>query len=336
MSHIFDALQRVDDERCGQTTSSRISATELLRRAERQTLAQRNSESRVATIVETAPAREDAEQWLAGSSVGDTSRRESDQKRRLPAEIQTLHLPQPFHFGLVTLSDEARPAAEAFRLLCVRLRHLRKNRPLSRLLVSSTSPEEGKSFIAANLACTLAASPQERVLLLEGDLRRPTQGEFFRLEAMPGLCEFFSGNRNLQDSIYHLKEAGIWFLPAGLAPANSPDLIQYSRLAEMTAQLSHWFDWIIIDSPPILPLADTSIWEKPADGLLLVARQGVTAKRKLKRGIEAIDRSKLIGTILNSSTRSTDEDYYYYKRPSGSSDAEATIGANDSLKLHLL
>ncbi len=336
MSHIFDALQRAEDERRGLTSSSRISATELLERAERQALIQRNSESRVTATVETTLAGEEAKQRPAGNSVGDSSRPASEQVRQLPAEIHTLHLPLPFHFSLVTLSDESRPAAEAFRLLCVRLRHLRKNRPLSRLLVSSTSPGEGKSFIAANLACTLAAAPQERVLLLEGDLRRPSQSELFRLEAMPGLCEFFSGNRNLQDSIYHLQEAGIWFLPAGLAPGNSPGLIQSSRLAEMTAQLSHWFDWIIIDSPPILPLADTSIWEKPADGLLLVARRGVSAKRELKRGIEAIDRSKLIGTILNSSTQSSEEDYYYYKRPSGSSDADETIGTSDSLKLHLL
>jgi capsular exopolysaccharide synthesis family protein len=322
MSHIFDALQRAEHERRGITPFARMTATDLLERAERQARIQRDSESRRATIVETTLTGEDTKQLAARTSLGDSSRWKSEQIPIVPPEIQTFHLTPPLHNRLVALSDPSSPAAEAFRLLCVRLRDLRRARPLTNLLVSSTSPQEGKSLIAANLACTLAAASRQNVLLLEGDLRRPSQGELFRLEPMPGVCEYFRGDRSLKDSIYRFEEAGIWFLPAGRAQGNSPELIQSAQLSAMAAQLSQWFDWIVIDSPPILPLADTSVWEKMADGLLLVARRGITSKRKLKRGAEAVDQKKLIGTILNSSTRSTDEDYYYYQRPSADSEPE--------------
>jgi Mrp family chromosome partitioning ATPase len=76
-------------------------------------------------------------------------------------------------------------------------------------------------------------------------------------------------------------------------------------------QLAAWFDWIIIDSPPVLPLADTSVWSRLADGILLVTRQGTTDKRQLKRGLEALETKKLIGVLLNSSQSSDNRDYYY-------------------------
>ncbi len=83
----------------------------------------------------------------------------------------------------------------------------------------------------------------------------------------------------------------------------------------MMDQLTAWFDWIIIDSPPVMPLADTSVWMRLADGILLVARQGTTEKRQLQRGLEAIEPKKLIGALLNGSKRRTSSDYYYAKVP---------------------
>jgi len=319
MSHIFDALQRAEDERRGVATSSRRTAPELLERAEHRARIQPITESRVATIVETTLASGDAEQRGARISLGEKAGPKSELIRTVPPEIQTLHLTRPFHDRLVAISDASSPAAEAFRLLCVRLRHLRRERPLANLLISSTSPQEGKSFVVANLACTLAAMPQQKILLLEGDVRRPSQEEIFRLHTMPGLCEYLRGERKLTESMYRLEEAGIWLLPAGHESGDSPKLLESAKLTSMAAQLSRWFDWIIIDSPPILPLADTSVWEKMADGLLLVARRGVTSKRMLKRGTEAVDQTKLLGVLLNSSNSSPEKDYYYYRHTSATS-----------------
>jgi Mrp family chromosome partitioning ATPase len=80
-------------------------------------------------------------------------------------------------------------------------------------------------------------------------------------------------------------------------------------------ELAALFDWIIIDSPPVLPLADTSVWARLADGLLLVTRQGTTQKRHLQRALEAIESKKIIGAVLNSSKNTSDNAYYSYRRP---------------------
>jgi len=80
-------------------------------------------------------------------------------------------------------------------------------------------------------------------------------------------------------------------------------------------QLAAWFDWIIIDSPPVMPLADTSVWMRLADGILLVVRQGITEKGHLKSGLEVLERGKIIGAVLNGSNRPAQTDYYYNKIP---------------------
>jgi Mrp family chromosome partitioning ATPase len=84
----------------------------------------------------------------------------------------------------------------------------------------------------------------------------------------------------------------------------------------MMDELTAWFDWIIIDSPPVMPLADTSVWMRLADGILLVARQGISEKRQLQRGLEALEPKKMIGALLNGSKRSDRSNHYYAKVPS--------------------
>src|SRR6202000_284651 len=102
---------------------------------------------------------------------------------------------------------------------------------------------------AANLACTLALKTQQRTLVLEGDLRRPSLSKIFGLGRNPGLCEWLEGDRSLNNSIYHLQGANIWILPAGNAPSNALELLQSARLSAVMDQLAVLFDWIIIDSP---------------------------------------------------------------------------------------
>ncbi len=225
---------------------------------------------------------------------------------------------------LFVFPDTESPAAEAFHLLGVRLRHMRRQRQLKKILITSTIPQEGKSMVASNLACTIALRTQQKVLLLEGDVRRPTQSKIFGLPKKPGICEWLNGDRTLIKSMYRLEGPEIWILPAGMATGNSLELLQSGRAALMMEQLTNWFDWLIIDSPPVLPLADTSVWTNLADGILLVARQGTTQKRQLQRGLEALGTQKLIGAILNSARSVANTDYYY--RPTNrlpTDDAEA-------------
>jgi capsular exopolysaccharide synthesis family protein len=166
-------------------------------------------------------------------------------------------------------------------------------------------------MVAGNLACILGLKTQQRTLLLEGDMRRPSLSRMFGLGRNPGLSEWLQGQRSLTTSIYHLEGPNVWILPAGSSPSNALELLQSGRLSTLMDQLAAAFDWIIIDSPPVLPLADTSVWMRLADGILLTTRQGTTEKRQLQRGIEAIEPKKMLGALVNSSKHASASDYYY-------------------------
>ena len=233
---------------------------------------------------------------------------------------------------LVSITEKDSLAAEKFRFLAVRLRQLQQNRPLKKILITSTIPGEGKSMVAANLACTLARRRQQKTLLLDGDLRRPTLARQLGLGRIPGISEALQGSTDLIGSIYRLDALGLWILPAGNAPQNPLELMQSGKLAPLMEQLTAWFDWIVIDSPPVLPLADTSVWARLADGILLVSRQGKTEKQQLQRGLEAIESSKLLGAILNGSTNTVHTDYYAHYGPQRSTQESYSPQDNERLR----
>jgi capsular exopolysaccharide synthesis family protein len=332
MSHIFDALQRSEEERPGIDSPPVANATELLRRAERRT----SSNWETAVVLKKTIATESAK--LAPSfglqtAAPDSTAQEAppankqilpDEHREIFSQFQSLQVALAPHNRLVSFSEDDNPAAEAFRLLGVRLRDLRRQRPLKKILITSTVPQEGKSVVSANLACTLALTKQQKVLLIEGDLRRPSLSKEFGLGRHPGLYECLTGERALTSCIYKLEGAKIWILPAGSAQNNPLGLLQSGQLSRSMDQLAEWFDWIIIDSPPVLPLADTSIWARLADGIILVTRQGITKRQQLQRGLEAIETKKLIGALMNCSQNSSHYDYYYRSAGGSGTNGEAT------------
>jgi capsular exopolysaccharide synthesis family protein len=321
MSHIFDALQRSEGEETGADLSAELEAPDVLRRAERRAALKWEEEALVKQATLTNGAERMSSPGAEVEALDDTAEAaaainepaSTDESSDIFSKFQSLEVFLVPEKRLVCLTDTESLAAEAFRLLAVRLRHLRRDRPLRKMLITSTIPQEGKSMVAANLACTLAIRTHQRVLLLEGDVRRPTFSQLFGLGRNPGLCECLQGERTLETSIYRLEAAGLWILPAGSAPSNALELLQSGKLSSMMDQLAGWFEWIIIDSPPILPLADTSVWTRLADGVLLVAREGTTEKRRLKRGLEAVEPRKLIGALLNCAKNSADSSYYYRK-----------------------
>lgn len=293
MSHIFDALQRSETERAGTEMSltepsTFAVATELLQVAERKRRG-------------TSAANVDSEDHSNSF----------EQFPSLPVSI----LPQS---RLVSVGEEESLGAEKFRFLAVRLRQLRQSRPLKKVLITSTIPQEGKSTVAANLACTLARRKQHKTLLLEGDLRRPTVAQKFGMGRVPGLSEWLRGE-TASMNIYRLDALGLWVLPAGSAPENPLELMQSGKLLPLMEQLTAWFDWIVIDSPPVLPLADTSMWARLADGILLVTRKNITEKQQLQRGLEALEPAKLLGALVNGSTDAAHSDYYQRYGPAASS-----------------
>jgi capsular exopolysaccharide synthesis family protein len=319
MSRIFDALQRSESERSGVDSEKLPQGPDLLRRAERAAAsnwdAALDQNGAGAMIVEDECERVERTAIpllrTAARSQGHPGDLPLDQRREVLSQFQSLDISIPPQSRLVCLTDRENPTAEAIRLLGVRLKDLRQTRPLKKVLITSTIPQEGKSMISANLACALAHGSDAKILLMEGDLRRPSLSPMFGIQKHPGIYEWLQEDTDAITNIYHLKDAGLWILPAGNASANPIELLQSQRLPALLDRIAAWFDWIIIDSPPVLPLADTSVWMRLADGVLLVTRQGTTERQQLTKGLEALEQDKVIGALVNGSMASAYSGYYY-------------------------
>src|ERR1700675_4853462 len=290
MSYIFEALQRAEAERSGgNVPKDADSVVDLLLKVEQE--------------IDRKQAL--SELPLAAKSESPEVGTFASAKVLLPALAADARL--------VCLTDQGGLAAEKFRVLGLKLRNVRERRKLKRIVITSSIPEEGKSLIASNLALNQSRSKVLKTVLIDGDLRRPDIGSRFGFSRnLAGLSEVLRGERQLAEVVYKLEGSGLWFLPAGVTPENPIEVMQSGRLQQLLEQLETFFDWIIIDTPPVLPLADTPLWMKLADGVLLVAREGVCEKKQLERAVEVIDRSTMLGVVVNSC--SSNEQKYYYSR----------------------
>lgn len=320
MSRIFDALQRSERERSGNDPASSPEGPELLQQAESHNLSEWNGSRSEKELPAPQVPGLDA---LRGSGITlvdiprildspESAPTPVDDRRSFLAQLKSLPISLSEQSRLVCLTEKESATAEALRLLGVRLRDLRRTKPLKKVLITSTIPQEGKSTIAANLACALGHSSEERTLLIEGDLRRPSLSRMFGVHTKFGICESLYDETPVLQNIYHLKDANLWLLPAGNTPSNPLELLQSSKLPQLMNDLAKYFDWIVIDSPPVLPLADTSIWMRLADGILLVTRQGTTKKHQLEKGLEALNPQKTLGAVVNSAAASAYSGYYYH------------------------
>ncbi len=303
MSRIFDALQRSGAEQSGVEYPDMVSVAMEVFEAPPQGASVGES---VADSAPPFPASEVAAS-LSGVQVEDQPRPQ--------LEFPSLEICAAPANRLVFLTEPDSLAVEKFRFLGVRLRQFRHTRKLQKVLITSTIPGEGKSLVAANLSGVLARR-KERILLIEGDLRRPTLAQQFGLGGLAGLAEWLQNGAQTASNIYHLAGPDFWFMPAGTPPVNPLELMQSGRLSALMAEVSAHFDWIIVDSPPLLPLADTTVWARLTDGALLVAREGTTQKAALQRGLEILKKSEMLGVVLNGSSDSGQQNYYQaYARP---------------------
>jgi len=304
MSRIFEALSRSESERLG-TTLDLDSAAELLQTAEMQP---------------PAGIREIAPLTVPAAELPDTLKVPESQRLEEVQGFKKLSLTPLPGSRVVCLTQEGSLGAEKLRLLALRLKNQREKRKLRKVLITSTMPSEGKSLMAANLAVTLSRSKHLKTLLIECDLRRPTLAQVLLGRPIPGLSEYLQGTLPLSQVIFETEPAGFFFLPAGFPPVNPLELMQSPKFQTLIEQMNSTFDWILIDSPPVLPLADTSLLMRMSDGVLMVAREGVTENKPLQKAVEAIDPSLLLGIVLNSCTNVDHENYYQsYKAGSSAS-----------------
>jgi protein-tyrosine kinase len=224
---------------------------------------------------------------------------------------------------LVALTDPKGLGAEKFRALVMRLESLRQQRELKCLQITSGVINEGKTLVAANLALTLAKHSGSKVLLVEGDLHRPALAALLGVSQLPGLSHWWTGReQGIDRYLYRLDELPLWFLSAGTDCDQPSQLLQSTRFTEAFTKLIGSFDWIVIDSTPILPTVDANLWSRLVDGMLLVVREGVAPVKALKGGLASLDNPKLIGVVLNETSDFDQDDYggQYNTRKDGNHD----------------
>lgn len=222
----------------------------------------------------------------------------------------------------LTLTPESRVAcldnglaAEKFNLLSARLRHLQQLKQLKRLVITSAVPEEGKTLVAINLAVSLAMPKHQKILLLEGDLHRPAVAQRLGLSNWEGLSRWWANpDLSISRALCRVGELQLWLLTAGKAHAHPMAVLQSVRFTELIVSVTDAFDWIIIDAPTLLPLADAAYWVQHADGTLLVLRERTTSRKLLQKGMDTLDNPRLVGIVVNEVDAVKHHHYNQYHR----------------------
>ena len=195
----------------------------------------------------------------------------------------------------------------------MRLRELAKAGKLQTLLVTSPLPHDGKSTVILNLAAALAEPGDQAVLVLEADLRRPALSKKLGLDSWAGLAECLGRSLDPMTSIRRIEPQAWYLLPSGVKRADALQLLQTEAFSTLLKTLSTIFDWILIDSPPALPVTDAVVLSRCADATLLVAKAGFTPRDSIEEAIQVLGRNRVLGIVLNGVERLNPSYAKYYR-----------------------
>ena len=195
--------------------------------------------------------------------------------------------------------DDTAHGTEEFRTLRSRLYHAREKMPLKKVLITSALPKEGKSFMASNLAQVLARQQGRRVLLIDADLRGPRLHMMLGTTSSPGLADYLQGGSDEFSIMQRGPMENLFFIPSGQEISDPAELVANGRLKLLLQRIEALFDWIIIDSPPAVPVSDASVLAKACDGVLMVVRSNATPVDMARRARREFPDESLIGVVLN-------------------------------------
>jgi capsular exopolysaccharide synthesis family protein len=217
--------------------------------------------------------------------------------------------------------------AERFRTLRSRLYQIAGTRTLRRLLITSSVAKEGKTFVTANLAQSIVQQAERRVLLIDGDLRASQLHSVMGAPRRPGLTDYLRGQLDAYGAIQRGTQENLFLISAGSEAPNPSELLLSERMKNLLDLVTPIFDWILIDSPPALPVHDASILADMADGVLLVVRAGTTDAVVAEKVAGEFREKKLLGVVLNRVEKADSYSSYYYP----SCEAEIQKQADSSL-----
>src|SRR6266446_1164682 len=202
---------------------------------------------------------------------------------------------------------------EHYRLLQTRLLALQEEKKLKSLLISSANPHEGKTFSSCCIAGVLAQEPGKKVLLIDADLRRANATHMLGLanRAWPRTSNaVLAGEEGLEESVIRCSELNLFFLPADTKSFNPAKVLSSHQLERVLRQAAQLFDWVIIDSPPILAVADANRMFPYCDGMLLVVHSGKTPMKLIRESIQRVGANRICGVLMNR-VKSVQSSYYY-------------------------
>lgn len=219
---------------------------------------------------------------------------------------------------LVNPAKPREAPAEEFRTLRTRLNHLQSLQPLHTLVVTSASPAEGKSFTATNLAVTQSQLAEKRVLLADFDFRRPSVDKTFQIDCSPGITDYLQGKARVSDILRRVADSQLYLMTAGEAVLNPLELLNLKECKALIQVLRDHFDWVILDSPPLLFAADGNLLATMCDGTILVVRIGSTTFDSVSRALQSLCENNVLGIVVNGARRGElyskytyYHDYYY-------------------------
>src|SRR5439155_23031990 len=190
-----------------------------------------------------------------------------------------------------------------FRTVRTRLNHMKSLQPIHRVVVTSPSPAEGKSITATNLALAQAHLAGNTTLLADFDFRRPIVHTLFGLDRSPGITDFLLGKAPLHRASKKIAGTNLFVMPAGEAGINPLELLNLREVKHLVDCLPTLFNWIILDSPPLLFAADANLLSTLCHGTLLVVRIGHTTIDSVTRAMQSLCNNNVLGIVVNGARR---------------------------------
>ena len=272
-----------------------------------------------------------------GSGNGKTSTAARESKPAGPAEpgspfrfdeLQSRRRPDSF-WNPDSGSDVFSPVhggngAEQFRTLRSRLYQLRSSQPLHTLLVTSSVAGEGKTFVTSNLVRAIVRQAERRVLVIDADLRCSRLHTVLGAPASPGLSDYLRGGTDEPSVIQHGGAGNLCFIPSGSRVSEPSELLSNGRFKTLLERVGPAFDWVIIDSPPCLPVADSGMIAEWCDGILLVVRAGFTPSPVVQKSRQELKGRNVVGVVLNAVAHDAQGYGSYYSAGYHSVEAQAT------------
>jgi protein-tyrosine kinase len=297
MSRIHDALKKAAQDRATQTPSPAAVTADLV-----------DGANQINRHIEGPPRAEYAHPAAAPAYSETRFMNYEDLIQRCVHPAWTLDARNSVFVG----ADSDRIGAERFRTLRSRLYQIAGAQQLKKLLITSSIPAEGKTFVAANLAQSIVRQPDRRVLLIDADLRASRLHQTLGAPLGPGLSDYLRGEADEYSIVQNGLEGNLCFIPGGQQVSNPSELLLRDRLKHLLDVMTPIFDWIIIDSPPALPVHDASMLADHCDGVLFVVRAGTTDSEIAQRVAAEFRDKNLLGVVLNRVDSADTYNNYYY------------------------